>query len=1022
MNRLLYILVSIFPYTLIWAQPNMPEAKYEFYHDSAGTLYAPQNIPVFFTISFDGDGKQQPQLLKANKEEGMFLSEGVNELCNTTSLSTAKGKKKIKTCYSIIGDGTPPITKVKFIDAPYFSNDSGIFYGQGLKINISANDNLAGIKQSYYSLNEATYKTFKTWQQQFNNSNYRLLLYSEDNVGNLEKFQPFDFIVDINAPSTTIDIEGNISESIIAARTTFKLSGSDNLSGIKNIYYKIDDGKAHIYSKPVIISGLTNDEHIFSWYSIDNVKNEEPLKQQKFFFDSIPPELNINISGKQFEKENMLFVASGTTVQLDAVDNKAGLKSISYRLNFDNEQEYTGTISLPNKKGLKRIRYYATDKVENKSKPITRKMYVDLEAPETFYKINKATFREGDTIVFTGNTQLSLQSTDMESGIENIYYKISKNDDNQEQTYKAPLDFTEDGIYSLKYYAIDNVQNREKEKQLWIRVDNSIASGSESFADVRHEKEWIKTSNQNLTGSNDHGFYLWISNSENDNQERFMLNIEDKDSDELMALVFKKHGHNGVKLRLANKNATIPIITDGIAPSTSITFNNANKTIQNNKTYYGPGLTVTLTPTDNLKTGNTGVEQTFFSINGAGFGEYKNDLDIFSMEQAYRLRYYSIDSVKNMEEINEKAFTVDNTAPFTYPEFEKAVFGNYMSAKSRVKLISSDNLSGVKTINYRFNELKEKKYAGLINSDFMNLPEGEHILYYYATDNVGNAEQLNEMQIFVDHTAPVVDMNIIGRNHKKGNTYFVAQSAKINLSVEEEMTEIKTFHQKFSGLEYKNYTKPVKVPSKHGSTYFTYQCSDQVDNMAKKSFVIFTDTIAPVTQISFQGPTFTDFDTRYISKNTKIIISGNDNGSGIKQKLYGFSTKSMKYYSKALQLQGNGLRTIFYYAYDHVGNREKPKKISFYLDNTPPKVDIVVSSKSVNPTIENKITPYTFIHIIAKDNIENEKVMYSINGGEWQVYRKPLTYFEQGDNFTLNVIAEDRVHNKTEKSAKFIVE
>jgi hypothetical protein len=69
-----------------------------------------------------------------------------------------------------------------------------------------------------------------------------------------------------------------------------------------------------------------------------------------------------------------------------------------------------------------------------------------------------------------------------------------------------------------------------------------------------------------------------------------------------------------------------------------------------------------------------------------------------------------------------------------------------------VTLTGSDDQSGVATIEYRLGESPWTVYQG----PFMVSVEGQHTLYYCATDNAGNREAARSLEIWIDKTPPSI--------------------------------------------------------------------------------------------------------------------------------------------------------------------------------------------------------------------------------------------------------------------------
>ncbi len=196
---------------------------------------------------------------------------------------------------------------------------------------------------------------------------------------------------------------------------------------------------------------------------------------------------------------------------------------------------------------------------------------------------------------------------------------------------------------------------------------------------------------------------------------------------------------------------------DGLAPVTTLRFDNAPRYTSGGTTYFGKNLTFSLTPRD----GVSGVKNTQYAL-GGGYSDYSNDVSV-SKEGAQTLYYYSVDYVGNDEKAKSSDFTVDLTAPkTTYEVVGINKGGNILAPGTKLKLTSTDNLSGVKTTYYNFDGGNSKGYYGQV--PMTGLGDGEHVFKYYAVDNVKNMEggdggaSASTFKFYLDRIPPYLRM------------------------------------------------------------------------------------------------------------------------------------------------------------------------------------------------------------------------------------------------------------------------
>ncbi len=1008
-HKILSIFILILTYNLTFSQTaKQLEHQKVYYTNDLGKLFAPCSLPVFLNISSQPNGQGITTEAKPSTGDEMYFSEGKNTICNNVALKTKNGTKKIKQCYDIYGDATAPASEIFLKNAQKYKTKKATFYGKDLKIKINATDKLSGWNSAFISKNNSTFENIQNFNQSFENGEHTINYYSIDNVGNIETPKAIKFYVDLTSPKTEREISGIYDENILSKEAKIVLTSADELSGVKTIFYKINDKKEEKYIKPIELTKLKAGSYSLTYYSVDNVGNIEEINKWEFIYDIELPKAELIVSGNIFEKENTSFVASQPQISITASDSLSQIERIEYELNTDPNLKYENEFTLDNRSGLHRITYFAFDKVENRSQKYRKSIYLDISPPKTYYKTTKSCFWNKDTLIISGNTGIVLKSTDMEAGVKQTFLSINNE---TEQIYTDTLFFETGQIYNFSFYSTDNVNNREEPQNVFIRVEEKtrkIITQTE-----QHPKNWIM-GNEQLIGSTNLPFYIKISASPDEDAKSYLVLTEDN-----KPLMFNKHGINELKIKNSFTNQRFKIPIDGISPKTKAVYSGAKKYTVGKTIYYGNNLNLKLSSEDNKKT-SSGLDAILYSVNGSEFGKYKSDLKIFSREQKYTISYYAIDSVKNQEKNHVDSFIIDITPPLTVAEFGANNFGNILSNKSKISLTATDNLSGVANIYYYFDkEEKARIYRSKISStDFAKLSEGTHTLYYYATDNVENKERIQFLPIIIDQNPPEIELLAHGSQHTKGSTLYLSKYGTISLSAEEKTTEVKNIKYNISGGKTQEYVNQnISFPQKNGLYYFNYFAEDKVANIKKETQKIYIDTEPPNSSISFVGETFKPADKIIVSSKTKLKISSGDNASGI-NKIYYNTGAGNRQYDKPFSVKGNGNKKISYYAIDNVSNRETKKSIEVVADNTAPEIKIVLTPSGIEES-ENifSVTPYSLLHISATDATAGIKgIFYTINDGEKLVYRKPISGFIKGQALRIKIIAYDRVGNSNERT------
>ena len=212
---------------------------------------------------------------------------------------------------------------------------------------------------------------------------------------------------------------------------------------------------------------------------------------------------------------------------------------------------------------------------------------------------------------------------------------------------------------------------------------------------------------------------------------------------EVIRFYFDTEGRNTIRtpsqVDPVTKKAVVPeadiifdVYADGLAPSTGVKFSNASKYIKESKIIYGKGLGISLNAGDQV----SGVDQVFYSIDGAPYKKYEDTIRL-NVEKDYSLKYYSVDRVGNVELPKIREFTLDVTAPVVaWKLLGDVADKNALSGRSKIELLAKDEISGVKKIFYQIDEGPLKTYLSPIPLN--EIPDGDHAFKFFADDNVSN--------------------------------------------------------------------------------------------------------------------------------------------------------------------------------------------------------------------------------------------------------------------------------------------
>lgn len=492
MKRIIFCFVSLCLSTVyVFSQAPLNHKK-QTYTDAKGRYFINKFLPSYLRISFSPDSAAPSHLLKSETSPQYsnpfyFAEDGQNVVLTPWCVDTVTRKPilpKKPIDFEIYIDGNAPKTEIAFLNAPKYSKNGKIYFGKGLKIELTAKDEVSGVQQKYFSIDKNEFSIFK--ETDFNTDKEIFYqFYSVDNVGNAEIPQKTSFIIDLTPPQTSHQIFGDQFQNILSPRTTFKLNSVDEAAGVENIYFSFDERKPHIYKNEVSLKDLEQGKHILKFYATDNVKNQEVIKTFEFYLDKTPPTVFVEILGDNFVINNKTFSSGNSKIKLSAVDNKSGVKEIFYSVNGKEFQIYQNAFFISNQQGMVQVKVYSVDNVNNKSNPESDEglswgngltlSFVDLSGPELSHSFIGPSFKLHDTIFISGRTKISLYSSDKESGVKSLSYNLDKN---TEVPYNQPFTVDSAGVHNVDFFSYDNVNNSNQDG-FYFAVDNV---GPEVFA------------------------------------------------------------------------------------------------------------------------------------------------------------------------------------------------------------------------------------------------------------------------------------------------------------------------------------------------------------------------------------------------------------------------------------------------------------------------------------------------------------------------------------------------------------
>ena len=257
---------------------------------------------------------------------------------------------------------------------------------------------------------------------------------------------------DAIAPVTSSTYDG----SWRSANTTVGLSATDNLSGVKAIRYRVNEGATTTYTIPVTVSaeGTTSIEY----WALDNRGNTEVAKTVKVRVDKTKPSSASDANATWYNSDALISIAAS-----DAV---SGVDKTYYSTDGTTPTVlYSGPVTI-SAEGTTTLKYLSVDVAGNAESVKSSTVRVDKSAPITTSNADVAWHR---------TFALSLDATDSVSGIASSHYTL---DGGAVTTYSVSAAITKSGTTEVTWMSVDNAGNSEGWRSAQVKIDSAAPTSS----------------------------------------------------------------------------------------------------------------------------------------------------------------------------------------------------------------------------------------------------------------------------------------------------------------------------------------------------------------------------------------------------------------------------------------------------------------------------------------------------------------------------------------------------------------
>ncbi|HEY3273862.1 MAG TPA: chitobiase/beta-hexosaminidase C-terminal domain-containing protein, partial [Methanocella sp.] len=577
------------------------------------------------------------------------------------------------------------------------------------------------------------------------------------------------------------------------------------------------------------------------------------------------------------------------------------------------------------------------------------------------------------------------------SGVKNMTYVFNHtgvaNTSVLKQASALPWHITEatEGISCYYFYSWDNAGNNGTLRNLTIKIDTKEPTTASTINGIPGKNGWnITNVSMFLTPTDSPGTVISATYYRINGQgaDPFTLYTGPVTiSDERNSTVEYYSVDEAGKEEMVNARN---VLIDRTKPTTTIILNGS----EGISGWFNSSVIINLTATDNAN--GSGVNSTnLSSTNINSFTRYDGNVTI-SSEGITTIYYYSTDNASNPEIIHSQAIKIDKSAPVTTNSTIGALDpdGWYTSDVSVMLTPTDTGGSGSKSTWYRVNGGTYLLYA-----PFQLTTEGNNTVEFFSTDNAGNNETPQRMQIKIGKSLPHTICTLSGTTN--GNGAYTSD-VSVNLTATEDGPGIDYLCYNLNGGLFTTVAGNNTTFKLTGGTYvIKYFAVDRIGrHESTNNTTVTIDRIAPVTTASLNRTATNGWYT----SDVNVTLTATDSGIGVDFVRY--STNGGGYTvipsGTTLTIVDNGTTTIRYYAVDKAGNSENIANCVVKIDKAPP----TMSARVLSGTLLGDTSWYTTnvtVELSAADSVSGPaRIVYNVSGSgdntiAGNVYYVPVT-------------------------------
>lgn len=606
-------------------------------------------------------------------------------------------------------------------------------------------------------------------------------------------------------------------------------------------------------------------------------------------------------------------------------------------------------------------------------------------------------------------TTFTLSATDFFSGVSATYYRIDGAAVWNLYLSQFDLSAHSEGLRKIEYYSTDASLNSESVKTIWVYLDKSLPNIGLTVNPPIYRAMagdvWNVTSDTNflVSGADNPGMSSLVYKIDNGPwipaSGWFDLSSESQGLHNITI-----NGTNNLGMEAVKKIYWYRL--DDLAPIASFEpVGPAHNDLAMDMLNITDSTDIRLNATDP----GSGVKDIYYNMDLGGWTVYSGDIDLSLLGEGYHLlEFCAEDNLEHNSTVVSLHLWMDRTGPvsnllFGDPKYKQNPPDmENITQDTQIEITAVDDHCGVNTSFYSIAGGPFIEYSGPFKLSSFS---GQVNITFYSLDNVLNAEVSKVVWVFVDDIAPKVTLKFSEPKFQAeiGDILNITSSTNITMVMTDEGSGGLTQRYRVDGEFWIDYTGPFTLSGRdEGLHFLEYQGTDNLNNQGVVNGTwIYLDDSGPETTVTLEGLYYPATGIqRNITKNTSIVLSSIDTGSGVSKTYYSIDGDVWTEYIGSFNLEGKepGIHTISFYSEDNLLNRETVREEKLYLVLKGPEVTITFEGLSIDTALGTLVGPSTMIKITARSQAGVEVVEYSLDGSALETFNNsiPLTELKHG--------------------------